>query len=172
MSKKMLNRHEDGTETREVVTFSKGNRKVVSALQKFLLEIPLQDMLEFLKTIGVHYSLVGMSYSKYVENEFVFRIFIQQGTGFSGKNVKNVAEYIGTSRFEMKLAVCNAFADFLINEDHDGHDYHDYIAEYKRKELDIKSINNAIETLEQKAPHMLIDNYTTTDLFKGEQSNE
>lgn len=173
MTKRTLARHDDGTEDRlKAEVYSSSRQKIATALSKFLLGVPLEDILHFLKSIGVHYSITGMSYSHHSIDEFVCRIFIQQGRYIKGDHVVNVAEYTGTSRSQIKRAVCNSFADFLINEDHENRDYHDYVAEKSSVEYRIRGINRAISVLEKNAPHMLTEDYMDMSLLTGEKVNE
>lgn len=95
-------------------------QKVVTALQKFLMDTPADDLFLFLQKIGVRYSLSGNEPRKYIPDggKFTCRIFVGPQEDCSEK-----MEYTGSSRMSMKGAVCDALAKFFVLESHDYHDY-------------------------------------------------
>ena len=101
-----------------------GKPKVINALRKLLLETDLESLLTFLHRIGVNYTIRGNTRSKH-HDLFECRIFIQQ---VADGQVTTVREYVGgcppsQEGSQVRYAVVDAMAQFLIHEEHDFHDY-------------------------------------------------
>lgn len=92
-------------------------QKIVSGLQKLLMECDIEPLLNFLHRLHIRYTIVG--------NEggmFKMRIFKE-----------GMLAYEGASNKSVRSAICDAIAKFLINEQGDYHAFMDFrIREVKR----------------------------------------
>jgi hypothetical protein len=100
---------------------SPSKQKVVTALGKFLMNVPLENQLSFLASIGVRYTISGNARGLDKGSGFhECKIFIQEK--HEGQHV-TVEKYTGTNGRSVKGAVANAMAKFFVAEEHDYHDY-------------------------------------------------
>ena len=154
MTKRNTFKYPDGTTSQDKSTeIDPNTRKIVSALLKFLRDIPLEDMLYFLSSIGIRYTLNGVSTSPYASDLFYCKIYVQKGVGIKGEDVETIAEYSGGDPKSIKHAFCSAFAEFLICEDHENQDYHEYLPArwYKEERKRLNAINEERKERKRRA---------------------
>lgn len=100
-------------------------KEPISALRRFLLNTPLEDLFGFLDSLDVKFTVSVESRSRTGRFRYLCRIYVQRDEGIPGKSVKTVREYKGTAADGkgLKPAVADALARFFIRESVDYHDY-------------------------------------------------
>ena len=101
---------------------TKGQQKIVTALGRFLHGIPMEDLLNFLTSIGVRCTFQVNDHSPNYPDHVIHRCRIYFQAMGADNNVETIREYTGGA-VNPKSALTNAIAKFFICEDHDFHDY-------------------------------------------------
>lgn len=99
---------------------SQSTRRVVSALDRFLMEVEMEKLINFLESLKVQYSI---SYNRKANKDKYrhhCKIYVQE---LIDGNVTTIREYFGSHQTSTKFAVCDALAQFLLYEEDDYHEY-------------------------------------------------
>lgn len=99
----------------------RSTQKIVTALDKFLMDQSLEEMFAFLQQIGVQASVSINVQNKGGEGHHRCKIFMQVRDQYGV--YKTVEKYEGISNKSVRAAIARAIARFFILEEHDYHDY-------------------------------------------------
>ena len=90
------------------------------------MNLPLDDLLDFLHRIGVHYTIQGMSRSK-SKDVYECRIHVQEVVNGITKTVRVYQGGVNENKINphVREAVAHAICKFLVHEKHDYHEYFD-----------------------------------------------